>query len=107
MLTGPALVVALVVAGCASLPQRAPRSSTGVGEPGLVTYYDRNHDGRVDYEYHDVGCCDRNWALMDTDFDGRYDVMRRWGYGYSEAATDSPVPTGVLISSPDPATPPK
>ena len=41
-----------------------------------VTYYDRNNDGVADLELHEPGHCDDcDWALADTDFNGRYDVI--------------------------------
>jgi len=40
----------------------------------VVKYYDRNHDGVVDLEFHDIpGAMDAAWALVDTKFRGRYD----------------------------------
>jgi hypothetical protein len=67
-------------------------------ELGTVTYYDRNHDGIVDYEYHDLGCCDRNWGLLDSDFSGRYDLELLWGYSFQKGPTDVAVPKDVPIS---------
>ena len=62
-----ALLLTLFVAGCAS----------GGGlrhEHWVVTYYDRNRDGIVDFEFHHVpGQADEAWALSDTKFRGRYD----------------------------------
>ena len=44
----------------------------------VVAYYDRNHDGIVDFELHDIpGAADAAWALSDTKFRGRYDVVAR------------------------------
>ena len=45
-------------------------------EHWIVTYYSRNHDGTVDYELHTLGrgMADGDWALIDTQFSGRYDL---------------------------------
>ena len=48
----------------------------------VVTYYDRNHDGVVDLELHDdPGYAHAQWGLIDTDFDGRYDVLEVFAPG--------------------------
>ena len=39
----------------------------------VVTYYDRNKDGQVDYELHSFpGWNDSDWALIDPTFSGYY-----------------------------------
>ncbi len=100
MRTSLALIATLLI-GCAT---HAPQGSqdSAADDHGVVTYYDRNHDGLADYELHDFGCCDRNWALMDADFNGRYDLELRWGYSYEERPVDFLVATGVSISAGDP-----
>ena len=85
----------LLLAGC----------GTAGSDQGQITYYDRNHDGRVDYELHDFGCCDRNWALVDTNFAGRYNFKLKWGFAFERLPTDSPVAVGVSITSGDPPDP--
>jgi hypothetical protein len=48
----------------------------------VVNYYDRNHDGVVDFELHDdPGYAHAQWGLIDTDFDGRYDVLQVFAPG--------------------------
>jgi hypothetical protein len=84
------LVVAAVV-GCAT---ESPQLDWG-----RVTYYDRNHDGRVDFEFHDTGGGDTDWALADRDYDGQYDILL-W-YGIAGAAiykVHRPIPSGVKIT---------
>jgi len=71
-------------------------------EQGAATYYDRNHDGAVDLELHQFGCCDRDWALVDTHFNGRYDLKIHWGYGLTKSKVDLAVPKSAHITSGDP-----
>jgi hypothetical protein len=82
----------LFLLGCAAQLNRGPHTYNEADEQGVVTYYDRNQDGRIDYEIHDVGCCDRNWALVDTDYSGRYDLELRWGFSLMRRLIDVPVP---------------
>jgi len=65
----------------------------------VTTYYDRNQDGLVDLEFHDPGCCDRDWALVDTDFDGRYDKRAQWSYALVKDVIDLPVPRNVVVTT--------
>src|SRR4051812_47583069 len=71
-----------------------------------VSYYDRNHDGRVDYELHTLGSshADADWALIDTAFRGRYDLRVHWGITLEKQRVDVPVPKHVKIT---PRKPPK
>jgi hypothetical protein len=93
---GLALVVAISLAGCASTPP--PLLSEPTAEDlGNVTYHDDNADGFVDFEMHDFGCCDRNWALVDSDFDGTFDLHVQWGYSVTEKPIEQPVPHFVAI----------
>ena len=119
MRTFVALVSIGVLASCST--QEQPRQSTvdfwtipkpsGVDlrasqrEQGFATYYDRNHDGVVDFELHRFGCCDRDWALVDTHFRGHYDLEIDWGYGLAKKYVNLPVPTGVPISAEEPPDP--
>jgi hypothetical protein len=86
-------VSAIVCSACATRP-------TGDHpEQYVTTYYDRNGDGRVDYEFHDIpGWADDEWALRDTDFNGRYDIRYDMGYPGGRSRVDLPVPTSVRIS---------
>jgi hypothetical protein len=92
------LVVTIALVGCATQAKLDQQTSATVSDPAKISYYDRNHDGRVDYEFHDYGCCDRNWALVDTDFNGRYDLEVLWGDSYQKKPTDLPVAVDVTIT---------
>jgi len=87
----PALTALL--AACAS-------HDTPPAERWVVTYYDRNHDGIVDFELHTLGSghADADWALSDTKFRGRYDLRIHWGYVLEKRRVDIPVPKGVNIT---------
>ena len=65
----------------------------------VVAYYDRNHDGIVDFELHDIpGAADAAWALSDTKFRRRYDVRLKFGYAFERERVDIPVPKNVKIT---------
>src|SRR5438045_5434572 len=83
-------VVAFAFAGCAH--------GVFLGDRCLTTYYDRNYDGRVDFEFHDNGGGDSDWALSDTDFDAFYDRWLRYGILMGSYRVHMPVPVGVPIS---------
>jgi hypothetical protein len=87
-----AIVSAIVLLGCAAQVPRASHTHEQASDQYVITYYDRNQDGRIDYELHDVGCCDRNWALVDADYNGRYDLELRWGFSLMRRPVDSPIP---------------
>jgi hypothetical protein len=76
--------------------------SVGALHPGRwsVAYYDRNGDGIVDYELHTLGSghADADWALIDTKFQGRYDLRVHWGYVLEKRRVDLPVSKGVKIT---------
>jgi hypothetical protein len=82
--------VVITLAGCAQ--------HTFVGGPGVTTYYDRNHDGRVDFEFHDLGGGDLDWALADRDYDGIYDIRFRYGFVLGIDRVHIPVPKSVKIT---------
>ena|ERR1700686_1804421 len=88
-----AVASAAFLIGCAappSLPQQ---------DHEITTYYDRNHDGVVDFELHETpGMADAVWALSDTKFDGRYDVRLKFGYVFARERIDKPVPKNVSIT---------
>ena len=68
-------------------------------DQGKVTYYDRNHDGRVDFEFHDTGGGDTDLAVADRDYDGYYDILLWHGIvGAAIYKHHRPVPTGVKIT---------
>lgn len=65
-----------------------------------TTYYDRNHDGVVDFELHILGGggADADWALSDTKFRGRYDLRMDWGFVFEKRRVSLPVPKNVTIT---------
>ena len=82
------LPVSLVLG--AALVACAAQHSTVEREHWVVTYYDRDHDGRVDFELHQLpGTADSAWALSDTRFRGRYDLRIRYGKTTPMAAAAS------------------
>ena len=99
-----AVIIGIAIVGsCAAVPRQPDSSDIPAFVPGrdlgVVTYYDRNSDGIVDLEFHDFGCCDRNWALVDTQFSGRYNVKVKWGYSLTTESTNVPVPSDVKIKT--------
>jgi len=74
-------------------------------ENWTVTYYDRNGDGIVNYELHTRGNghATDQWALIDSDFNWRYDLRIHWGDVVEKKKIDLPVPKHVTIT---PGTPP-
>ena len=87
------LVLPLILAGCASSIDQ------DVSKRYVTKYYDRNHDGVVDFELHDIpGAADAAWALSDTKFRGRYDVRLKFGVAFEREHVDLPVPHHVEIT---------
>jgi hypothetical protein len=84
----------------ALLASCAPSSNVLPQEHWVTTYYDRNHDGIVDFELHTLGRgrADADWALSDTKFRGRYDVRIHWGYVLEKKRVDLPAPKNVSIN---------
>ena len=66
----------------------------------VTRYYDRNHDGIVDFEIHTLGRGhhDAAWALSDTKFSGRYDQRVHWGIVLEKTRVDIAVPKNVPIT---------
>lgn len=93
---GNVLLLALVLAaGCATRSKSADPLERRV----LVTYYDRNRDGRVDLEKHTYpGFADADWELRDDDYDGKYEKKILYGFAVRETAVDLRVPVKVKIS---------
>ena len=88
--------VALFVAACAS-DDEATRHE--IEKRYVVKYYDRNHDGVVDLELHDIpGATDAAWALVDTKFTERYDLRVQWSVAVTQERVDIPVPRNVYIT---------
>ncbi|HKQ38262.1 MAG TPA: hypothetical protein VJ063_09305 [Verrucomicrobiae bacterium] len=89
------LALVALLAAC-GLPRQAPPPDW------RVTYYDRNGDGIVDYEFHmHTRRVDANWALIDTTFQGHYN--RRLFFGHeAEQRVYIVVPKGVKITAGNP-----
>ncbi|MEY2575174.1 MAG: hypothetical protein QOF80_661 [Verrucomicrobiota bacterium] len=85
--------LAALLVGCAS-----PNGALDEGRY-VTTYYDRNHDGLVDFELHDIPrVSDDAWALSDSKLTGRYDVRLKFGYALERERVDMPVPRNVPIT---------
>jgi hypothetical protein len=83
----------LVLLWSCSLVQSAPEDHS------VVTYYDRNNDGVVDYELHQVpGTRYWTWALIDSKFIGRYDRRIKLAYPFDSETVNLPVPRHVKIT---------
>jgi hypothetical protein len=71
-------------------------------EPGVryvVTYYDQDHDGRVDLEHHRaVNAVDADWALIDTRGRGRFNLRIRYRTPVVRELVNLPVRKGVQIT---------
>jgi len=66
----------------------------------VVTYYDRNHDGQVDFEWHHaINASDSDWALIDTNSDGFYDARLEYGYGFDHKRIHKAVPQYVHLQT--------
>src|SRR3954467_6847941 len=90
----------VLLTACASSDQSAIRE---IEKQYVTTYYDRNHDGIVDFELHDIpGAADAALGLTDTKFRGRYDVRLKFGYAFQREKVDLPVPKNVKIISDKP-----
>ncbi len=62
----------------------------------VVTYYDRDGDGVVDYELHRVrNTVYLSYALIDSKYKGRYDQKMSLAYPYNTDRVDIPVPRHV------------
>ena len=65
----------------------------------LVTeYYDRNHDGLVDFVRHHDRDYELDWILCDTDFDGYYDLRINVGFDGQRERVHLPVERHVPIT---------
>ena len=90
-----ALVTLLFLAACSRGHEEPASTDPSSGEFVGVAYYDRNKDGVADFELHMPDCDDCDWALIDANFNGRYDMHVIFGYSMIKKAVDSPVPEGV------------
>jgi hypothetical protein len=89
-------LVTLAITSCVSQSESTRRD---IDRQYVVKYYDRNHDGIVDLEFHDIpGAMDAAWALVDTTFSGRYDLEIHWGIGVTRKRVSIPVPRNVSIT---------
>jgi hypothetical protein len=89
-------VTALLVGGCGSDEEAIRRN---IERRYVVKYYDRNHDGMVDLEFHDIpGAADAAWSLVDTKFAGHYDLKIQWSVAITRERVDTPVPRNVPIT---------
>jgi hypothetical protein len=90
------LILMLIVSACSTGSGDKARTSEVPEAIFTVTYYDRNLDGVADLELHEPAYCDDcDWALVDTNFDGRYDKRVRWSFGIVKEVVDLPVPNNV------------
>ena len=90
-------LLAATLAGCASSDTA---DTAALEKRYVVTYYDRNRDGIVDFELHDIpGAADAAWALSDTKFRGHYDVRLKFGYAFERERVNLPLPEHVKITS--------
>ena len=104
-----AIVCFSVLTGCAATAD--PDASFLTDRRFVVTYYDRDGDGRADFASYELpDSSHSDWALVDTDFDGRFDRKLRYGNTVGEYPTSILVPRAVKIAGrrpPDPMYPPK
>ena len=74
--------------------------------PPVITYYDRNGDGVVDFElHHHPKSYDTDYAFCDTQFRSRYDLRINYNPFNPREPIDHTVPTGVKISPGQPPVP--
>ena len=67
------LILPFLHTGCGNgLPRHDKRMT--------ITRLDTNRDGKFDVEKHEMpGGSDMDWELTDTDFDGYFDTLTRYG----------------------------
>ena len=90
-----ALALLVPLAACAHRrdSERAPEVPEAIP---AITYYDRNLDGVADLELHQPPYCDDcDWALVDIDFDGRYEKRVHWSFSIIKKDVDQAVPNNV------------
>jgi hypothetical protein len=91
------LTTLILLGACTPELGHAPSNDPASGEFTGVAYYDRNNDGVVDFELHMPGCDDCDWALVDDDFNGRYETHVLRGYSMVKTVVDAPVPKAVPL----------
>jgi hypothetical protein len=85
LLTGAVLVLATCSIAHGSAEER-----------DVVTYYDRDRNGVVDYELHRVrNTVYLSYALIDSKYKGRYDQKMSLAYPFNTDRVDIPVPRHV------------
>jgi hypothetical protein len=86
----PVFTAAVLVFAIGSIAQSAAE------ERDVVTYYDRDGDGVVDYELHRVrNTVYLSYALIDSKYAGRYDKKMKLAYPFNTDRVDIPVPRHV------------
>lgn len=66
----------------------------------VVTYHDRDGDGKPDLEKHRYpGWADRDWELRDDDHNGRFEKKVVFGVRVIESTIDLAVPVGVKLET--------
>jgi len=85
-----------------SLAALLASSAVAISKPedhSVITYYDRNNDGVVDYELHQVpGTTYWTWALIDSKCTGRYNVRMKLASPFNTEHVNLPVPRHVKIT---------
>lgn len=101
------LFVATMLVVTSVLSDKSFADADPLEKMAVVTYYDRNGDGRVDLEFHEhPGVADADWQLRDEDYNGRYEIRVLFGVGgVRGTAVDLEVPTKVRISKGKPFVP--
>lgn len=93
-----ALLLSVVLLTACAQEQAEPQDTDPASGDFIgVASYDRNSDGRTDFELHLTNCDHCNWALVDKDFDGRYEMHVLWGFSLVRTAVDIPVPDSVEL----------
>jgi hypothetical protein len=92
-----ALAVFFLLGACTSEQGSPAAGDPASGEFVGVAYYDRNNDGLADFELHRPGCDDCDWALIDDDFNGRYETHVLRGYSTVKTLVDASVPRNVPL----------
>jgi hypothetical protein len=86
------LLMAAFFVNCATLHSEPLKSRE------QILYYDRNGDGKVDFEeHHYPGTADADWILLDDDCDEKYEKKIHFGLAVLDSNVDIRVPTGVKI----------
>lgn len=66
----------------------------------VITYRDRNKDGKVDFErHHFPGTADNDWEKRDDNFDGVFEGNWRYGVALRKTKINEAVPTNVVITA--------